>query len=114
MRTGTKRSPRGQAERNERGNSKDRRARRLYLVVNYRADVDLADDGETPAPQGAGQPACRCYSCGILMTVTTLTVDRIIPGAQGGSYRRDNIRPACSFCNSSTGSRLYHDVLKVK
>lgn len=107
------RSPRGQAERNERGNAADRRARRLWLVVNYRANVDAAEEGSTVAvPLGTGAPACRCYRCGDLMTVSTLTVDRIIPGCQGGTYRRDNIRPACSFCNSSTGSRLHHDSKK--
>jgi hypothetical protein len=49
-------------------------------------------------------PACRCYRCGLLMHEGTLTVDRIIPGCQGGTYRRNNIRPACGDCNSETGA----------
>lgn len=50
--------------------------------------------------------ACRCYRCGTLLTVDTVTVDRIKPGCKGGTYRRDNIRPACGPCNSETGGGL--------
>lgn len=53
---------------------------------------------------GAGVPACRCYRCGSLLTVVTVTVDRVVPGCRGGTYRRDNIRPACARCNSETGA----------
>ena len=52
------------------------------------------------------QPACRCYRCGVLLTADTVTADRIKPGCQGGTYRRDNIRPACGRCNSETGAAL--------
>lgn len=51
-------------------------------------------------------PACRCYRCGDLLTADTVTVDRIIPGCKGGTYRRNNIRPACGSCNSETGGSL--------
>lgn len=51
-------------------------------------------------------PACRCYRCGRLLTVDTVTVDRIIPGCKGGTYRRNNIRPACGPCNSETGGGM--------
>lgn len=43
---------------------------------------------------------------GLLRRVEPLTVDRIIPGCKGGTYRRDNIRPACGGCNSETGGAL--------
>jgi hypothetical protein len=36
----------------------------------------------------------------------TITVDRIVPGRDGGTYRRNNIRPACGPCNSETGGAL--------
>lgn len=39
-------------------------------------------------------PTARCYRCGDLLHMGTITVDRIIPGAHGGTYRRTNIRPA--------------------
>lgn len=80
---------RGTSNRNVRGNSRDRAARRAWLVRAYQSD------------RGAG--TCRCYRCGDVLTAETVTVDRIIPGCQGGTYRRDNIRPACSGCNSETG-----------
>lgn len=107
---------RGTSNSNERGSAEDRRKRREWLVETYRADMDLSDFEVFPAgwqrphyvqvPFGSGQPACRCYRCGTLCSVDTVTVDRIIPGRQGGTYRRNNIRPACGTCNSSTGGKL--------
>lgn len=85
-----------------RGNTDDRRRRRAWLMVAYASDI-------------AG--FVRCYRCGCLLYnpdapphflfgVAPLTVDRIIPGCKGGTYRRSNIRPACSRCNSETGNAL--------
>lgn len=85
---------RGTTNRNARGSSADRLARRTWLVATFRADRDHR-----------GQPACRCYRCGDLLTVSTVTIDRIVPGCRGGTYRRNNIRPACAPCNSETGGR---------
>lgn len=82
---------RGTSNRNVRGNSADRAARRRYLVRAYESDVP---------------GHCRCYRCGGLLTEDTVTVDRIVPGCEGGTYRRENIRPACSDCNQETGSAL--------
>jgi len=105
---------RGTTNTNARGSSENRRVRREWLVVTFRANCDIPADGMTDpdlwggvAP-GQGIPACRCYRCGILLTATTLTVDRIIPGIEGGTYRRNNIRPACGTCNSLTGAKLAH------
>lgn len=78
-----------------RGNTTDRSRRKLYLLETYRANVDLE-----------GVPACRCYRCGCLLTYETLTVDRIVPGCKGGTYRRSNIRPSCSACATETGNEL--------
>lgn len=97
---------RGTSNSDVRGNSVDRRKRREYLVEHYRANVDLGPDG-TEVSVGQGQAACRCYRCGCLLTVDTVTVDRRIPGIEGGSYwDRMNLRPACGFDNSSTGGLL--------
>lgn len=105
---------RGTSNGNSSGSAEDRRRRRVWLLETYRADVDAdihnrSTDGKLwEVPLGEGQIACRCYRCGILMTDGfrgLLTVDRIIPGADGGTYRRDNIRPACSDCNEKTGGR---------
>lgn len=113
---------RGTTNGNARGNSRDRLARRQYLVATYRADVDVSvsnwthDNAGLPDVQRYNprldtcgyhrEPACRCYRCGVLLSVATVTVDRIVPGRDGGTYRRTNIRPACGGCNSTTGGAL--------
>jgi 5-methylcytosine-specific restriction endonuclease McrA len=86
---------RGTTNGNARGSSADRAARRAFLLTSYAANVKVDD-----------LPTCRCYRCGILLTEATITVDRIVPGCLGGTYRRNNIRPACAPCNSSTGGAL--------
>lgn len=117
---------RGTTNRNARGGSDDRRRRREWLVETYRANVDVLPDvivvqicGQPEPPRrlrlegnlaqvavGDGEASCRCYRCGDLLTVDTVTVDRIIPGCKGGTYRRNNIRPACGPCNTETGAAL--------
>lgn len=47
-----------------------------------------------------------CYLCAVPLLFEDLTVDRIVPGCRGGTYRRENIRPACGPCNSETGGVL--------
>ncbi|BBH17470.1 hypothetical protein Back2_17570 [Nocardioides baekrokdamisoli] len=95
---------RGTSNSNQRGSSYSRRRRREWLVENYRADEDAVYYVAGPyGPEREVRPACRCYRCGDLLTVDDVTVDRIIPGCQGGTYRRNNIRPACMACNSETG-----------
>ena len=123
---------RGTSNGNAAGSSKDRRRRKAWLLETYRADRDLliveagpAGAWEQPVvgpvdvrlwvldvelPFTRVEPACRCYRCGRLLIITDnqedprrLTVDRITPGCQGGTYRRANIRPACGKCNSETG-----------
>lgn len=80
---------RGTSNSNVRGSSHSRRARRAYLLRVFESK------------HGAG--TCLCYRCGEILKDETLTVDRIVPGALGGKYRRNNIRPACGPCNSETG-----------
>lgn len=100
------------------GNSEDRRRRKLWLVETYRADRDVVmflpgvpatfpgKNQLLSCKLGTGEPACRCYRCGTLCIAETVTADRIIPGILGGTYRRNNIRPACGTCNSKTGGKL--------
>ncbi|MBB4689798.1 HNH endonuclease [Amycolatopsis jiangsuensis] len=80
---------RGTTNRDARGGTRDRAARRAFLLAAF-------GNGET-AP---------CYRCGAELTNETITVDRIVPGRDGGRYTRDNIRPACGMCNSQTGGAL--------
>ncbi|HEY2086413.1 MAG TPA: HNH endonuclease [Mycobacterium sp.] len=100
---------RGTTNRNDRGSSADRLARRIWLIETFRADCDVVVDTDGYVNSvwiNDGVPACRCYRCGRLLTADTVTVDRIIPGCLGGTYRRNNIRPACGLCNSVTGAVL--------
>ena len=98
-----------------RGNTTDRARRKAWLLETFRADVDAdlfnrSTDGKLwEVPLGEGQKACRCYCCGRLMTLgfqDLLTVDRIIPGCKGGTYRRNNIRPSCRDCANKQGGEL--------
>lgn len=83
---------RGTSNSNVRGSSKDRAARKRYLLRVYESD--------------SGPGWARCYRCGYQLSFDTITVDRIVPGARGGRYVRSNIRPACARCSSETGGRL--------
>lgn len=77
-----------------RGSSRDRRARRAWLLETF--DPDL------------GPEVARCHlaisdRCHGVVDQTTLTVDRIEPG---GTYTRDNIQPACLPCQNTQGALI--------
>lgn len=104
-----------------RGSNTDRQRRKLWLLETYRADRDVLTPvgghdigwdryGILACKVGTGEIACRCYRCGRLLTYETLTVDRIVPGCKGGTYRRNNIRPSCSGCATKTGNDLKSEV----
>lgn len=82
---------RGTTNRNVRGSSHARRARRRWLIDTF----------------GDGKTAPCAFECGARVDVETLTVDRYpLAGCMGGTYARDNIRPACQPCNSSHGGAI--------
>lgn len=89
----------------DRGNTTNRRRRKEWLIQEYRANVDAGPDGR-PVPRGEGRPAARCFRCGDLLTMETITPDRINPGVKGGSYRRENCRPSCLPCQWATGNEI--------
>lgn len=66
-------------ERDRRGNNRDRRNRKQWLL-------DTFGNGRT----------CPCVWCGVTLTASTVQQDRIVAG---GPYRRDNLVPACARCN---------------
>lgn len=74
-----------------------------YGFASLLYDLEHDDSFEVLEPRAA---ACRCYRCGRLLTLLTMTVDRIVPGCKGGTYRRNNIRPACAKCNTETGAAM--------
>lgn len=80
---------RSTTNRNARGSSRDRAVRRRWLVDTFGDGVKV-----------------DCVHCGQPQTVDTVSPDRIIPGVEGGTYHRDNIRPSCLPCNVSTGGSL--------
>ena len=79
----------GTTHSNARGGTKRRRARKTFLLRKF-------GDGLT-AP---------CHFCQTALDCSTLTIDRIVPGAFGGGYAQTNIRPACKRCNQDDGARL--------
>lgn len=88
----TGKTRRGTTNANSRGSAADRRARKRWLLVEF-------GDGETAL--------CSFEGCEVVLTFETVTVDRFpTPGCDGGTYRRDNIRPACSEHNSDHGCRI--------
>lgn len=130
-------SRRGTSNGNCRGNWLARKARRARLMERYASDravlrvTQLIEDVEqvwdfdvdVKLADNTAQwyrdhgcyvtsveilPTVRCYRCGGVLTEDRLTIDRIKPGVDGGSYADENIRPACGCCNSSTGALLGH------
>jgi hypothetical protein len=88
------RARRGCTNGNRRGNTEDRRRRRQWLLDTY-------GDG-TAAPCWLAIPGV----CAGTVTAETLSVERVRPGHAGGTYRRDNIRPACAPCQSHQGGQF--------
>jgi HNH endonuclease len=51
-----------------------------------------------------------CWRCGVYAN----TVDHVIPRVLGGSHDLDNLRPACSFHNYSTGASVGNRLRPVR
>jgi hypothetical protein len=84
---------RGTSNSAVRGSSYQRRERKHWLLTTYQAKE--------------GEGLIHCFRCGDLLDWFTLTIDRINPGCEGGTYfRRENLRPSCGDCNSETGGIL--------
>lgn len=86
---------RGTSNSNSRGSSRDRLARKLWLLATFSRRL------------GPHRAKCAFRGCQVILTLETITVDRYpIPGCEGGRYTRDNIRPACAAHNSEDGGRM--------
>ena len=88
---------RGTTNGNVRGNSVGRPLRRQWLL-------DTFGDGVTALCALAGPGRWLGQ-----VDIGTMTVDRIVPGAGGGTYVRGNIQPACAPCNQYTGGKLGYE-----
>lgn len=76
----------------KRGNNRDRRARKLWLLATF--DPDLGPD------------ECRCRlglddRCLGLLDYSTVTADRL---DMGGPYVRSALQPSCAPCQSLQGA----------
>lgn len=119
--TSTAKVTRGTTNKNDRGSNEDRRRRRAWVMKTWASDIPetfrcfrcggLLYNEDTPPNsthfEWSGEALYHIERLDITVArykrVTPLTIDRIVPGCQGGTYRRTNIRPACGTCNSSTG-----------
>ena len=92
----------GRTNRNERGSSYDRRARRKWLV--------------SPAAGFGGDGVkVPCWECGVMLTEDNVIPDRIVPGSEGGTYRRSNIRgPHCITCSCRQGQRMTAELARSR
>jgi hypothetical protein len=70
----------------KRGNSRDRSARKLWMLWHFGDGVQ-----------------CQCVHCGCTLDYGSVEADRIVPG---GSYRRDNVQPSCRTCNAQRGKNV--------
>lgn len=86
---------------NKRGSSRDRRARKLWLVSE---ESGWGGDGET----------VPCWECNVLLEVEDIFADRIIPCIDGGRYTRDNIAPHCELCSHKQGQRIMRERMAQK
>lgn len=83
---------RGTSNANDRGSSRDRHARKVWLLRTFSKRL------------GPHRAKCAFRGCQTILTIETVTVDRYpVPGALGGRYTRDNIRPACATHNYGEG-----------
>ena len=48
----------------------------------------------------------KCNRCGIALPILHFTIDRIIPGSQGGTYEPSNTHLLCGRCNSAKRDRI--------
>lgn len=88
---------RGTSNGNAAGSSYARRRRKWWLLNTFGDGITVQCAMETHHPDCPGE-----------LGFAELTVDRYpVAGIDGGTYRRDNIRPAFGLCNSLHGGPLW-------
>jgi 5-methylcytosine-specific restriction endonuclease McrA len=78
----------------KRGNNADRRRRKVWMLATF--DLDLGPD-KARCKLGLSS---RCRG---ELTFDTITADRIDPG---GTYRHENVQPACRACQHEQGALI--------
>jgi 5-methylcytosine-specific restriction endonuclease McrA len=77
-----------------RGSNRNRRQRKVWLLATF--DPDLGPDKARCALRLSA-------ACAEVVTFGTVTADRIDPG---GTYRRENVQPACRPCQNTQGALI--------
>jgi hypothetical protein len=93
------RSEAANRERDLRGSTKDRKARRDW-IVSPRAGRIVGGVFVLFGGDGFKVP---CWHCGAVLAREEVEIDRIAPG---GRYVRTNIQPSCFCCNRGRSNRL--------
>lgn len=57
--------------------------------------------------------SCNCVFCGDLLFKSQISLDRILPGSLGGTYRFDNVQPTCVTCNIRRGNSMHFRGINV-
>ena len=83
----------------------------LPFSITARTDIPTRTDLGPEPPRAElkqylyGLQGGYCKGCGEHFLSQNLTLDRIIPGAKGGTYHAPNVQLMCSRCNSIKGDR---------
>ncbi|AAN02141.1 HNH endonuclease [Mycobacterium phage Barnyard] len=91
---------------NDRGNTRDRYARKMFLLEKHGRCIVLVEGEWTNVVAWVAQ----CWECSTLVTYDTMIVDRIIPKSKGGRYTRDNIQIHCPTCSHKQGNRIKREI----
>ena len=54
---------------------------------------------------------CPCTWCGRTLEPSTVSLDRLVPGSQGGPYKDWNLTPSCYGCNNERSDKPFPDVM---
>jgi 5-methylcytosine-specific restriction endonuclease McrA len=92
------RSEAANRERDLRGNTRDRKARRDWIVSPAAGRFVNG----TFVPFGGDGRTVPCWHCRTPVSREQVEIDRIVPG---GRYVRTNIQPACFGCNRSRSNK---------
>lgn len=72
----------------------------LYVKIILKSKVQTTKVQQlTKKQQVLAKTNGHCAYCGIKLTEETMTIDRIVPKAQGGTKALDNSFAACNRCN---------------
>jgi hypothetical protein len=78
----------------DRGSSAQRRRNREVMLEQF-------GDGEK----------CPCVNCGVMLSMDTVSLDRIIPGSDGGRYRQANLIPMDYDCNRERSNSSFEEMM---